>query len=54
MLGDRRLGQTDLLDDVATDAGLLFEKQANDMDARGVAQCFGYGGDFFTGGRMVY
>jgi len=50
MLRHRRLGQPNILHDVATDAGLLREKQSNDMDASRMTQRFGDGCDFLVAG----
>ena len=49
MLGNRRLGQSDLVHDIAANAGLIFGQQADDMDARRVTQRLGDGGQLLGG-----
>ncbi len=53
MLGYRRLGQSDLIDDVAADAGLLLKKQPDDVDASGVAKRLGDGCDILLAGSAL-
>src|SRR5574342_861482 len=53
VLGDGGLGKRQFLADVAADAGLAADEQADDLDARGMAERLGQEREFLVGGLAL-
>src|SRR3546814_5601269 len=53
MLGGGRCGETDLLDDVAADAGAAAQQRLHDLHPRGVCQRLGKGCELVVVGRRA-